>query len=212
MSADEVLSIDPERYKTNADLILAAAEMGYLTGRTLDATYGKGGFWTKYRPKELVTNDWDPTMYVEHNHDFRALPGHWEATFDTTVLDPPYKLDGTPQDRGPGEANLLYGVGAGAREYESVDAVDQLYIDGLRECYRVTKPKGYVLCKVMDQVSGSRTRWESWKVANLMHTLGARYVTSFFLIGSRKQPDGRTQVNPRNNYSQLMVFQTGRKK
>lgn len=203
---DEILAIDPDRYKNNADLILAAAEMGYLTGRVLDATYGKGTFWSKHRPKSLVTNDWDNSP-TDHYYDFRELPDAWDEFFDSTVFDPPYKLDGTPHDRGPGEANLLYGVSAGAREYESVDAVDQLYRDGLAECHRCTKVKGFILTKVMDQVSGSRTRWESWQVANFMASLGARYVTTFFLIGSRKQPSGRTQVNPRNNYSQLMVFQ-----
>lgn len=209
----EILSIDPDRYKTNADLIAAAAEMGYLAGSVLDVTYGPGAFWSKYRPAELTTNDWSVKQSPEASfrHDFRALPAEWAGGFDSTVLDPPYKLDGTPQDRGPGEANLLYGVAAGAREYESVDAVDQLYIDGLGECHRVTKPKGYILVKVMDQVSGARTRWESWKVANLMASLGCRYVTSFFLLGSRKQPSGRTQLNPRNNYSQLMVFQKGKR-
>jgi hypothetical protein len=209
--SDEVLSIDPDRYKTNADIILACAEMGYLLEPVLDMTYGKGRFWKKYRPTTLYTNDNNRLLGAEYAHDFRFLPRNWAGAFKATVFDPPYKLDGTPGQGGPAEANPLYGVGADMREYESVDAVDQLYHDGLAEAFRVTGRQGFIIVKVMDQVSGMRTRWESWSVANLMRELGCRYVTTFFLLGSRKQPSGteekpRTQRNPRNNYSQMMVF------
>jgi hypothetical protein len=212
MSADEILSIDPERYKTNADLIMAAAEMGWLAGTVIDLTYGPGKFWTKYQPKTLVTNDLDQKFDTTFHHDARNLPFEWTMHFDSSVIDLPYKLDGTPQDRGPGEANLLYGVSAGARPYESVDAVGALYRDAYDEAHRITKRGGYILVKVMDQVSGAKTRW-FWDLVHdhARDKHGDRHVGDFYLIGSRKQPDGRRQVNIRNNYSILMVLERGRK-
>jgi SAM-dependent methyltransferase len=208
---DEILAIDPERYKNNADIILAAAEMGYLTGLVLDTTYGSGAFWAKWKPSGVLwTNDLDTSTDAMFHMDFRALLHDWDDRFDSVVFDPPYKLDGTPDDRGPGEANLLYGVSAGARDYENVDAVIQLYYDGLAECHRVTKPKGYILVKVMNQVSGGKTRWAERHVGNFLEDLGCRHVTTFYLVGSRKQPSGRRQVNVRNNYSQLLVVQKGK--
>lgn len=206
---DEVLSIDPERYKTNADIILAAAEMGYITGVVLDATYGTGAFWKKYRPPTLSANDLDLEVRVPYHYDFRALPERWANLHDTSVLDPPYKLDGTPGQGGPAEANIRFGVADGQREYESTDEVMRLYEDGLYEMHRVTKVGGHILVKCMDQVAGMQTRWQSWHIANIMRKLGDRYVTTFFLIGSRKQPAGREQRNVRNNYSQLLVFRRG---
>lgn len=206
---DEILAIDPDRYKTNADLILAAAEMGYLAGSVLDMTYGKGGFWTKYDPgPRLVSNDWDPALPTDQSHDFRALPVEWSEEFDSTVFDPPYKLDGTPHDTGPGEANLLYGTHAGARPYEGVAAIGQLYMDGYDEAHRVTKPGGHILVKVMNQVSGGKTRW-FWAAVHeyAREKHGDRHVTDLYLIGSRAQPSERRQVNVRNNYSILMVLE-----
>lgn len=209
--SDEILCIDIDEYKSNADLITAAAQMGYLKGRVLDMTYGQGLFWSKFRPMELWRND----LYVEgldSQCDFRHFHPSWSNSFDTSVFDPPYKLDGTPGEEGPAEANKLYGVARGDRGYESVSELEQLYYDGLEEAFRVTKPKGFILVKCMDQVSGGKTRWFSRLVANFSEEWDGRHVTSFFLVGMRKQPAlGKTQRNPRNNYSQLMVLQKGRR-
>lgn len=207
---DEILSIDPELYTTNAAIIDAAAHMGFIPEPVLDMTYGTGLFWTKHRPHALFRNDWNTTLNVDSHHDFRGLPAAWTAKFATTVLDPPYKLDGTPHTDGPAEANILYGVAAGDREYESVDDVVDLYLDGYLEARRVTAPKGYVLVKCMDQVAGSKTRWMSHILWRAAEEVGDRLATKFFLGGSRKQPNGRTQRNPRNNYSLLLVFQRGK--
>jgi hypothetical protein len=80
------------RWKTNAAMINEAVRpLGYVTGRTLDATYGeKAGFWKLWRPDELTTNDMNAEA-AEHHHDFRWLPWH-DHEFETVVYDPPYKL------------------------------------------------------------------------------------------------------------------------
>lgn len=81
-------------YTSNADLIAACFQLGYLADdrRTLDPTYGLGRFWKTRRPVELVASDLDITRSpVGASIDFTALP--WDdADFDDVVFDPPYKL------------------------------------------------------------------------------------------------------------------------
>src|SRR5690606_19469475 len=81
-------------WPTNGDLIADVAKLYDFGKSVLDATYGRGRFWTKYRPVGLVRNDIDPASPVDFHFDFRDLP--WgDETFDTEAIDPPYKLSGT---------------------------------------------------------------------------------------------------------------------
>jgi hypothetical protein len=57
----------------NAQLMADCAELGYLDGTVLDATYERGRFWKLYRPAELVTNDINPKWDTDFHRDFRAL-------------------------------------------------------------------------------------------------------------------------------------------
>ena len=42
----------------NSDLIASAAQLYIKPGDVvLDVTYGKGNFWKKYRPENLITHD-----------------------------------------------------------------------------------------------------------------------------------------------------------
>lgn len=74
--------------RTNADLIVHLRSLGYLrdTDRVLDPTYGKGAFWTTWRPKLLTWHD----LRLD-GQDFRALP-YDDRVFDSCTFDPPYKL------------------------------------------------------------------------------------------------------------------------
>lgn len=199
----EILSIDPKVYKGNAELIAhGVAPMGYIRGSVLDLTYGEGTFWKLWGPMALIANDLDPDKGDFHE-DFRHTP--WaNASFDTVVLDPPYKLQGTPSS---GEMDRRFGT----TEYRQLAAIEKLHVEGCTEAARLSRE--YVLVKTMAQVSGGRSRWLPDLVSETMRELHCRKVTQFFLVGHRAQPktnpDGspRRQVTPRNNYSQLLVFE-----
>jgi hypothetical protein len=54
--------------------------------------------------------------------------------FDTVVLDPPYKLNGTSTGEGPAASDESYGVGG---PYQSVEDKHTLIKDGIVECARI---------------------------------------------------------------------------
>ncbi len=186
-------------WRNNAELIADVARLGYLDGLVLDATYGKGRFWKKWNPLmgggNFVSND----LYTEamYHFDFRGLP--WgDNLFDSVVLDPPYKLNGTPS----GQMDDDYGVG----EKASRQARMNLITDGLIECLRVLKPKGYLLVKCQDMVSGGKVRWQTDEITSTVTLFGHEKVDSFHLRSYRPQPAGTTQKHARRNFSTLLVF------
>jgi SAM-dependent methyltransferase len=192
-----VLAAQP--WRTNAELIADCARLGYLQThwRTLDPTFGRGGFWKKWRPAELVVHD----MKLD-GVDFTDLP-HGDASFDAVVFDPPYKLNGTPTR----SVDERYGVDV----VDTREARHDLIRAGIDECARVLRPGGWLLVKCQDQVNGGKVRWQTREFADhaeLKH--GMRLVDMLHRLGYRPQPAGRRQVHARRNYSTLLVFQAGK--
>lgn len=192
----EILGMDLA-IKTNAELMINVASVGYLRGHVLDATYGKGNFWKKFQPERLTSLDLKPVG--DAVADFRNLPFP-DNTFDTVVLDGPYKLNGTPKLTGFDES---YGVHIPTQWKERIALIK----DGILDAMRVTR--GYTLVKCMDQVVSGHVRWQSIEFAEFAEwNAGARLVDRFDLVGGRiPQPVGRRQVHARRNYSTLLVLE-----
>lgn len=185
-------------WKTNGDLIADVARLGYLDGLVLDPTYGRGKWWTKYRPR-LVYSDVNPHDADVATDDFTAL--HWpDEYFDAVAFDPPYKLNGTPG----GDVDDRYGVGEPTRWQ------DRMFLcrRGAIECARVLKPGGYLLWKCQDQVCAGRVRWQTHDFVDLAcQRLDLDLVDRFDMLGTtRPQPAGR-QVHAHGRPSTLLVFQ-----
>ena len=195
-------------WNTNAEMLVDVARLGYLPAEddesklVLDPTYGLGRWWTLYRPKNLAYSDANPARsHMGDAADFRQLP--WpNCTFDTVAFDPPYKLNGTPTEDG---MDWAYGVD----ERASWQSRHQLIRDGITECLRVTKRRGYLLVKCQDQVCSGQVRWQTIEFTNHAGEHGAKLVDSFLFPGYREQPPGRRQVHARRNYSTLLVFRKG---
>jgi hypothetical protein len=195
VSAPEIMRAD--RWNTNAAMIAdAVMPLGYIEGSVLDATYGEcGGFWKDYRPEGLVTNDLNAD--ADHHHDFRAFPFP-DRAFTTVVYDPPYKLNGRPQDD---VMDQRFGTG----QYLTIGERLAMIEDGAVECWRITDK--WLLVKCMDQVVSGRMCWQTHRITNLLVPLGARLKDRFdFLTTPRKQPEDRGQKHARSNYSTLLVF------
>jgi len=189
------------KWRTNAAMIAeAVAPLGYIEGDVLDATYGlHGGFWTKYRPPALTTNDLNAPG-CDYKEDFRVLPFDGRA-FTTVAYDPPYKLNGTPALE---DMDSRFGT---AGEHGKLNREGKLAMirDGAIECWRITDR--WLLVKCMDQVEGGRMRWQTHMIHNALEPLGARLVDRFDLLTTpRPQPGNRPQRTARSNYSTLMVF------
>lgn len=181
-----------QAWPTNAHLIADCVRLGYISGRVLDPTYGRGNWWNVYRPAGLTAHD----LKVD-GVDFRHLP-HADGTFDTVAFDPPYKLNGTPTDK----VDEPYGVNV----VDTRDGRHQLIRDGITECARVLAPDGHLLVKCQDQVNGGKVRWQTHEFTAHALELGLTLVDSLMILAYRPQPDGRRQVHARRNYSTLLIF------
>lgn len=171
-------------WRTNADMIADVADVGYLSDDllTLDMTYGShGGFWTVWRPTRLVTCDLGRGT-PDIRFDFTRAPFR-DGTFPRTVLDAPYKLNGTPD----GDVDPRYGV----HEVASRDERHALMYAGLTEAIRVTEPGGLVLFKCQPQVNSGRVWWQDRMFAEHAESLGCRHVDSALFLAHRGQPEGR---------------------
>jgi len=195
------------QWKTNAELISDVARLGYLKYEwdVLDPTYGKGNFWTIWRPRMLVGSDLHPEKtQIDRAVDFTDMP--WmDETFDAVVFDPPYKMNGTPSLEDMDEA---FGVNIPTRWQDRISLIE----DGVRECIRVLRPHspysdgGFLLVKCKDQVVSGQKVWQTDIITKVATDAGLRKVDRFDMPSYMAQPGGTSQVHSRSNTSQLLVF------
>lgn len=200
-AAEEIQSIGD--WSSNADLIADVALLGWLADdlTVLDATYGLGAFWSKYRPPLLTGCDLDPAKSpCGESVDFRALP-FGDRSFDVVVFDPPYKLNGTPALAG---FDASYGVDVPTTWQDRM----QVIADGARDCARVARR--HLLVKCQDQVVSGKMRWQTDVVTAVAYDAGFRKADRFdFRSNGLPQPPGRSQQHARHSVSQLLVFTRG---
>ena len=189
----------------NAALIADCAELGYLPldGEVLDPTFGRGGWWKKWRPLRLVTNDLDPGTDAMYHNDFRHLPFH-DGRFDAVAYDPPYVSVGGRITSGIQDFLDRYGMDDAPT---TPAGVQQMIDDGLAEMQRVVRPGGWILTKCQDYVSSGNL----WLGTHFTTRQGLRLGLDLFdrlehVGGARAQPPGRPQVHARRNLSTLLVF------
>lgn len=190
-------------WPTNAALIADCARLGYLTceGLTLDPTYGKGNWWTLWRPERLVAHDLDRRK--GDGVDFRALP-EADDTFDHVAFDPPYVSPGGRDTSTIKEMHDAFGMA------ETPKSPLALWIDNTRgfvEVVRVTKPGGTILYKSQDYVSSGNLQAVTHWILDDALDRGLKLVDRLeHVSGVRPQPPGRRQVHARRNLSTLFVF------
>jgi hypothetical protein len=195
-----ILAFDPER-RTSARAIADLVTLGYLNRdqAVLDMTYGKGRFWREWRPRFLTTNDINPERHALFSFDFCDMPC-WDGLFDVTAFDPPFKLNGTG-GRGPGDE--AYGVEG---RYQSLGFIIDQCEQGFSEAVRVTKPRGLILYKTQNQISGGRSRRLAAWMEGFAEEKGCRFEDELYICGHRAQPNGRPQRHARNNVSVIQVY------
>ena len=190
-------------WPTNAHMIEAVHELGYIRDDdfVLDPTYGNGKWWTRYRPTLFCTSDLNPDK-GSITEDFTDL--HWrDAAFDVVAFDPPYKLNGTATE----SVDEPYGVEKYASWRDRVTLIER----GMVECHRVLKPRGILLLKCQDQVSGGKVRWQTHHFASYGRGLLRMMLEDeLHMLGGRPQPEGRRQLHARRNMSTLLVFRKGK--
>lgn len=186
-------------WPSNAEMIEDCARLGYLRPewKTLDPTYGHGTFWKRWQPESLVMCDLvEAKSPVGYAVDFTALP-FADRSFEAVVFDPPYKLNGTPDEA----VDARYGVHLPTRWQDRM-ALIRL---GIEECARVLGD-GYLLVKCQDQVCSGRVRWQTDEFTRHAELCGLGKVDRLDFPTYRPQPKGRRQVHAARNSSQLLVF------
>lgn len=194
-------------WPTNGDLIADVAVL-YMQpdDRVLDATYGRGLWWTKYRPELLVTNDIVHGR-ADHAYDFRHLAPIWADCFDVVAYDPPYVCVGGRDTSTIPDFHDRYGLTTAPK---SPRELQHLMQQGLDEMNRVTRPGGLILMKCQDYVSSGKLWPGTHYSLNWASSLGLELVDRFEHIGgARPQPPNRRQVHARRNLSTLFVFRKG---
>jgi hypothetical protein len=195
MSKPVIHAFDPDRHY-NSQLMLDCQHLGYLDAvPMLDLTYGKGNFWSLLPDIGVWSNDLDPSLGTHFSEDFTDTP--WgDREWGATVLDPPYRMGGTPSTPDFDDA---YGI----NEYRTHAQIRKLIEDGTREACRISS--GITMIKVQDHVSSGVVQPQ----VNWVITAAAPYskfVDSLHVIGGRPQSDGRKQKRARHGYSTLVVL------
>lgn len=210
--SDTVLAA--HKWRTNGHLIADVAKLypPSVDAVVLDPTYGRGLWWTKWRPPTLICHD----LYTLDGVDFRQLPEDDES-IDLVAFDPPYVSVGGR------ETSTL----SRPRDHERLDRRDDTFMDryglrdaprtpellhemnmqGLKESVRVLKPGRFVWTKCMDYVTSGQVKPVTYWTMRDAEAMGLRFVDRFEHIGNvRAQPPGRRQVHARRNLSTLLVF------
>lgn len=194
-----VLANDPAR-RANSQAIADLAELGWLRPEdsTLDLTIGpKAGFWRKWRPDHLVTNDLDPDVAADLHVDFRRTP-FTENAFDVVVFDPDYGYRGTSRLA----SDAAYGL---AGDYRSVAEVEAKLVHGTWEACRISRR--LVLVKCQDQNVSGAFRDQSSMVVRAAFRRGFRVKGKLYVNAVRAQPKGKQQRNIWSYHSVLLVFE-----
>lgn len=182
---------------TNAELIESIAPL-YLDGLTLDVTYGKGGWWSKLRPENLIAADLDPTKARTVRADFTRLPFS-NRSVDAVAYDPPYiPHGGINQTTDFAER---FGLAGG----RSRSSMDNLIAAGLSECKRVTRK--WVLVKCTDYTNGRQFHLGHVAVANAASELDLEpWDLIVHAAGIGPGHNLQTQLRARRAHSYLMVY------
>lgn len=180
---------------TNADLIVEIKDL-YLTGTVLDVTYGKGSWWTRWRPAGLVGHD-----LKTDGVDFTNLP-YTDRSWSTVCYDPPYIPAGGKDTTTAAAFRERFGLNHG----RSQDALDALVYAGLAETARVASD--YLLVKCMDYVNARVFTPMTYDVAARARSIGL-HLHDEIIHHAGSGPGGHNIVTPkraRRHHSKLLVF------
>lgn len=182
----------------NADLLAAVTRLWITPGDVVvDATYGRGAFWTK--TPSLPTYAFD----AKTGHDLRALPLP-DASVDVLALDPPYR----PTHGSKSFGNVLADAYAlGTTNLDTINDVLALYRDGIQEAARVLRNGGRILVKTQDISYANRLHLVSLDVLRLLTDCGFALADQFVLTNSTRLGSTKwvRQERARRSHSVLWV-------
>lgn len=195
------------RWGTNGALIADVARLGWLTNTpTLDATYGKGNFWTEWTPDDLTTNDINPERRADHQWDW-TQPIPTTETWPQIVFDPPYRNQGgAPTSSDHTDITDRFGLTANTTPYQILDDMRR----GIANLLPLLGRQGTFAMKCADWVNGGRLHRGRYQMEKALEANGLRVVDEFiFLNNGSSQDASKTQLTARSNCSNLLIARRG---
>lgn len=188
---------------SNAHLIEDVAALGFIRPGdiVLDPTYGRGGWWRRFRPELLIQRD----RKTHPEWDFRKMDEFDDGSLQVIAFDPPYVSTGGRKTSTIPDFNDRYGIPDVARTpSEAQIAINQ----GINASKAKLCVGGTLLVKCKNYISSGKLfpgAYYTWQYAT---GIGLRLDAEFIHLrhGAGLQPPGRRQVHPRNNTSVLFAF------
>lgn len=188
-------------WKNNAELIADLVKIGYLKkdGKTLDPTYGRGKWWTKWKPDDFTYSD-----KAIDGVDFTDLP-YDDETFDQICFDPPYVSVGGRSTSSKSMAEMYQNFGL-IEAPRTPQGVQDLINEGLSECARVLKKGGVLFVKCQDYTSGGKFWPGTYYTTHHAISIGLKMKDRIEHLGYGRPQPHKVQKSMRRNLSTLLVF------
>lgn len=155
--------------RLGGELLAQLAEVHGFGEPVADLTYGKGALWTHWRPDDLDRFDLTPRNNDVTAFDWRTE--HLSRKYATVIIDPPYKLSGTPTAGFDG-VDGRFGVDRQRPPREVLG----LYASAIATAAEALLADGYIVVKAQDQVNGGKVRSQLLSVLSIGEEHGLRLV------------------------------------
>lgn len=189
-------------YFDQVELIKGIISLHCPQGIDLDPTYGKGNFYKKIK-KPVYYFDIDSKSCVKG--DSRNLPFD-DLTIGSIMFDPPFLATKGPSLSKTDSSNKMakrFGV------YPTEEKLHEMYLDSLKEFYRVGKPGCILIFKCQDKVSSGKQYFSHCWIFNKAVEIGWKPLDLFILCAkNRLTPKWQTdnQKHARKYHSYFWVF------
>ena len=191
-------------WPTNGHLVEDLVRAGYLNPDdvTLDPTFGRGTWWSRWKPDVLISHD----LRLD-GVDFRHLP-EVDESIDVVAFDPPYVPQGGTTFTGSKmtEDRDRYGLEDGPT---SLPELEDLIFGGMGEALRVLRRGGRLLVKCQSFRHGRVFRPMPTRIVNHAETIGFRILDEMIHL-RRPGPISVETRRPRRNHSTLLIFEKPR--
>jgi len=201
---DIIKSISYDQVEIINNIIKLHIEKGVID---CDPTYSTGVFYKKNKitPPELKFDLYPQSGdIIKSNSNNLPLD---DETLDSIMFDPPFVVSKGPSLKNPKKGSNI--ISSRFSSYESIPLLWEYYSQSLKEFYRVLKPKGVLIFKCQDTVSGGKNYFSHSFVMNKALEIGYYPKDLFVLMAKSRLISGnmKNQQHARKFHSYFWVFQ-----